>query len=192
MPYIGVADLFESIFHLVNPATAREAFAGLNHGLLFRSGKDWSGFRGGVGEAGRRLWGGTRSAWNMSYEGGMPMLIGGTAFAAAIAPRGHKASAAAAFAITSPLSAIPGALLAGTAGAVVGGFVLGAPMERKAAAALQYVKETGRRTMKVNMGGDYVDTEAAYTMRQRAAQDMSGSLLNARTYLGKEAALLHS
>ena len=123
MPYIGVADLFESLFHLVNPATAREALGGLNRGLLFRSGKDWSGFRGLAGEAGRRAWGGTRSAWNMSYEGGMPMLIGGTAFAAAIAPRGHKASAAAAFAITSPLSAIPGALLAGTAGAVVGGFV---------------------------------------------------------------------
>jgi hypothetical protein len=29
-------------------------------------------------------------------------------------------------------------------------------------------------------------------MRQRAAQEMSGSLLNARQYLGKEAALMHS
>src|ERR1035438_6075130 len=64
---IGVADLFESLFHLVNPATAKEALGGLNRGLLFRSGKDWRGFRGLAGEAGRRAWGGTRSAWNMSY-----------------------------------------------------------------------------------------------------------------------------
>jgi hypothetical protein len=42
------------------------------------------------------------------------------------------------------------------------------------------------------MGGDYQDTQVAWTMRQRAAQEMSGSLLNARQYLGKEAALMHS
>jgi hypothetical protein len=42
------------------------------------------------------------------------------------------------------------------------------------------------------MGGGYQDTQTAYTMRQRAAQELTGSLLNARPYLGKEAALMHS
>lgn len=37
----------------------------------------------------------------------------------------------------------------------------------------------------------YHDSDAAYTMRQRAAKEMSRSLLNASQYLGKEALLLH-
>ena len=192
MPNVGVVDAIETALHLANPETAKEAFHGLHQGLLFSSGKKWSGFTGGVGEFGRRAKGALRSAYNMSYEGGMPTLIGVTAFAAAMAPRGHKASAAGAYALTGPLSAIPGALLGGTVGGIASGLVLGPIFEQKAAAALQYIKETGQRTMKVNMGGDYLDTEAAYSMRQRAAQDMSGSLLNARQYLGKEAALMHS
>ena len=42
-----------------------------------------------------------------------------------------------------------------------------------------------------NAGGDYEDTQVAFTMRQRAAQEMSTSLLNARAWLGKEALLFH-
>jgi hypothetical protein len=192
MPNIGIIDAFETALHLANPKTSREAVRGMQHGFLFSSGKKWSGFGGRLKEFGRRAKGGFRSAYNMSYEGGMPTLLGVTAFAAATAPRGHKASAAAAYALTGPLSAIPGAFLAGTIGGIASGFLLGPILERNAAAALQYVKETGQRTMRVNMGGGYIDTDTAYTMRQRAAQDMSGSLQNARQYLGKEAALLHS
>jgi hypothetical protein len=192
MPNIGIIDALETALHLANPKTTREAVRGMQRGFLFSSGQKWSGFGGRLKEFGRRAKGGVHSAYNMSYEGGMPTLIGMTALAAAMAPRGHKASAGAAYALTGPLSAIPGAFLGGTIGAIASGFLLGPVLERNAAAALQYVKETGQRTMRVNMGGGYIDTETAYTMRQRAAQDMSGSLLNARTYLGREGALLHS
>jgi len=42
-----------------------------------------------------------------------------------------------------------------------------------------------------NMGGNYEDTEYAYTQRQRGAMEIGQSLLNARQYLGKEALLMH-
>ena len=42
---------------------------------------------------------------------------------------------------------------------------------------LQRIAETGRRVLRPHMGGDYRDTQAAYTMRQRATQDLA--LLNA-------------
>lgn len=49
------------------------------------------------------------------------------------------------------------------------------------------VKDTRPR---VRFGG-FKDSQPAYTMRQRAEQELSGSLLNARQYLGKEAQLMH-
>jgi len=44
---------------------------------------------------------------------------------------------------------------------------------------------------KVQFGRGFRDTEEAYTMRQAAVQEMAGSLLNARQYLGNEAYFLH-
>jgi hypothetical protein len=44
---------------------------------------------------------------------------------------------------------------------------------------------------KVQFGRGFRDTEEAYTMRQMAVQEMAGSLLNARQYLGNEAFFLH-
>jgi hypothetical protein len=44
---------------------------------------------------------------------------------------------------------------------------------------------------KVQFGRGFRDTEEAYTMRQAAVQEMAGSLLNARQYLGNEAFFLH-
>jgi hypothetical protein len=49
----------------------------------------------------------------------------------------------------------------------------------------------GQSINHLNVGGNYKDTEVAYTMRQRAAQEMSGSLLNARMYLGAEGWMQH-
>lgn len=43
----------------------------------------------------------------------------------------------------------------------------------------------------VRFGGDFKDSQPAYTMRQKAEQELSGSLLNARRYLGREAQLMH-
>ena len=42
----------------------------------------------------------------------------------------------------------------------------------------------------VHFGG-LQDSQPAYTMRQRALQEMRGSLLNAKQYMGREAQLMH-
>lgn len=42
-----------------------------------------------------------------------------------------------------------------------------------------------------NFGGNYQDTQQAYTMRQRAVQSMQESRMNARSVLGSEARTLH-
>jgi hypothetical protein len=44
---------------------------------------------------------------------------------------------------------------------------------------------------RVRFGGNFKDSQPAYTMRQKAEQELSGSLLNARRYLGREAQLFH-
>jgi hypothetical protein len=42
------------------------------------------------------------------------------------------------------------------------------------------------------MGGDYQDSEQTFTMRQAAVKEMSGSLLNARAWLGREGRAMHA
>lgn len=44
---------------------------------------------------------------------------------------------------------------------------------------------------KIEFGHRFQDSEAAFTMRQLAVQEMAGSLLNARQYLGNEAYFMH-
>lgn len=44
---------------------------------------------------------------------------------------------------------------------------------------------------KVQFGRGFADSQQAYTMRQMAVQEMAGSLMNARQYLGNEAAFYH-
>lgn len=51
--------------------------------------------------------------------------------------------------------------------------------------------QTGISREQINFGGDFRDSQGAYTMRQLAVQEMAGSLLNARQYLAAEARLLH-
>jgi hypothetical protein len=50
------------------------------------------------------------------------------------------------------------------------------------------IKATGSQSIRF---GGYTDTLPAYNMRQKAEQELSGSLLNARRYLGREAQLMH-
>ena len=209
-----LVDAVESAFHFINPQTAKEAWTSSRHsGLLFSSGKPWAGLRGSRGrwlmrsspaawaagnlkgaavELGRRAKNGVKAAWLSGFKGGMITTVPLGALTFAMAPRGHKVSATAANMTSYSLAAIPGALLAGPVGGTITSLVLGPMLEHNMGTALQYVKDTGARTMRVRMGGDYLDTSTAYTMRQRAAQDMSGSLLNCRQYLGREALLMHS
>jgi hypothetical protein len=77
----------------------------------------------------------------------------------------------------------------------IGGFVLAAKgVQRFAFEKGQFaslITAGGLAEQKVQFGGNYRDTQAAATMRQAAVQEMSGSLLNARQYLGNEAFYLH-
>jgi len=117
---------------------------------------------------------------------GLPIAL----FSAAQAPHRHKLSAFAAGA-TPFLGMAIGTALGGGLGGLVGGFVLDPMLQASVGKAMQYAADAGRNMTRLQTGGDYVDSEPAWTMRQAAAQEMSRSLLNARQYLGKEGAFLH-
>lgn len=185
MTFAPYAELVETGLRLMNPRTARAAASGMHgKGFLFHTGGGWKGLAKGLRT-------GSQSAWDMTFKGAWLPFIPISALSIAAAPRGHRASAFAGSA-ASMLATIPGAFFGGTVGGMVSGFMLGPALEKAVAEPLQKIKELGRRVQRPQMGGDYVDFEAARTMRQRAAQDLSGSLLNARQYLGKESVLFHS
>jgi hypothetical protein len=99
---------------------------------------------------------------------------------------GKRTLGAAGSGMTKALFGIPG-MIAGTAAAwAVDEFVT-----PRVAAAHKAVLRESRLLRHFNAGGDYEDTQVAYTMRQRAVQEMGQSLLNARQYLGKEALMFH-
>ena len=82
-------------------------------------------------------------------------------------------------------------MLGGIPGMVVG-MALDPIIKNAVGKPIQALHDLGRNAHRLHTGGDYKDTQVAYTMRQAAAQEMSSSLLNARSYLGREAAFLHS
>jgi hypothetical protein len=53
------------------------------------------------------------------------------------------------------------------------------------------VARTSLAKKRINFGGNFRDSEAAYTMRQLAVQEMAGSLTNARQFLGNESSFMH-
>ena len=50
----------------------------------------------------------------------------------------------------------------------------------------------GTRVRHLEMGGNYKDTDTAYTLRMRAISDMNGSMQPARRYLGQEGLIFHN
>lgn len=119
--------------------------------------------------------------------------VGAGAIKSFSAPRGHKLSSFSSgmagtfgFAVGDVL----GSMLAGP----VGGLALGSLTELagdKLGEAAQFLHDFKRNITHINMGGNYEDTRVAYTMRQRAAQEMGSSVMNARSWLGKEGLLMH-
>lgn len=107
------------------------------------------------------------------------MYVAGTL---ATAPKGHLLSRAVGLPFAFGLNAIAPGPLTGLAG-----FALG----EKIGDAFQYTVDSIDKSRRLKFGGDYKDTAVAYTMRQKAAQELGGSLLNARQWLGKESILMH-
>jgi hypothetical protein len=127
----------------------------------------------------------------LGYALGGGLLFG--AVATAVAPRGHFVAAGAGAAgatLGGILGATVGGLLGGLPGELLGGALGGAAGERFGE-IVQPFTEFGRNQARLNFG-TYKDSQAAFTMRQVAAREISQSVLNARQYLGKEALLMHS
>jgi hypothetical protein len=132
---------------------------------------------------------GTKTGYQEDYIGGF------------IAGRRQGMSQAAGSAVGELIGAVIGAPLGGVGvfagqmiGASVGGEIAGfftrrGSYERGRMASYAAAGVIGKH--KVQFGRGFRDTEEAYTMRQQAVQEMAGSLLNARQYLGNEAFFLH-
>jgi hypothetical protein len=78
------------------------------------------------------------------------------------------------------------------AGAIIGGGATAMISDRIARTGVQhFINDMKISRPRVRFGGNFKDSQPAYTMRQKAEQELGGSLLNARRYLGREAQLFH-
>jgi hypothetical protein len=121
----------------------------------------------------------------------------GTAIGGAVGGIGGFAIGAGIGSIIPGAGTIIGGLIGagiGIAGAIggeaIGGALAKGPARQLGLGARAIVK-TARAVDRIQFGGNFVDSRAAHTMRQRAVQEMSGSMLNARQFLGNEAIFLH-
>ena len=122
------------------------------------------------------------------------------AFSAITAPRGKSGAHAAGALMTQAVTLGFGGLAMGAA-ALLGGpatltafaatMVMDPIVRQDTMRFAERIADIGPSSRRLQFGGRYEDNEVAYTMRQRAAQELGGSLLNARRYLGAEAALMH-
>lgn len=145
-----------------------------------------------MGRVGRALGGSLRAGYGASFGGQMLWAVPQAGFALAMAPRGQKVSAAVG-SLATGIGSFAGGMLFGLPGALLGGAVFDEMAASKVGAAVQRMAGATSSALRVNMGqGGFQDNEVAYTMRQAAAREMAGSLLNARHYLGNEATLFHS
>lgn len=129
----------------------------------------------------------------------MPPML---ALSFALAPRGEKlssvTSAAAGIGLGSGAFGALGFMLGGPVGGflgtLAGGFLVDNYVSDTVKAGMDYVHNVGLNAYRLETGYQnqaLANSQVAYTMRQLAVQEMSGSLLNARQYLGQEANFLH-
>lgn len=81
---------------------------------------------------------------------------------------------------------LPGFGLLTTVGAL-GGAIGGSAIDHA-----KYGKQKIQKYYRPGFGGDYQDTQQAYTMRQRSAQALQQTKMNARSVLGSEARTFHA
>jgi len=130
---------------------------------------------------------GFKGGWSGMWGGWAPITLPIAAFAAGSAPTGHKLSTFTGAALPS-VGTLIGSAFGGGIGGVVGSVIIDPLLQKTVTRGMQAVHDIGRNSVRLHTGGDYVDTQRALTMRQAASQQMANSLLNARTYLGREAA----
>lgn len=64
-------------------------------------------------------------------------------------------------------------------------------LEDKIIGGISFLNQTGRRIRRLEVGGDFEDSESAYATRQRSLHDLTGTMQASRRYLGQEALLMH-
>ena len=189
-------DILDGLIDLTNPAGRKALLHGGREGLAYGLWSAGSALKRGkgIGAASRSLFaatgGGIANGWKAAWGGWGYMTLPMAMLATGQAPTGHKVSTFASQAMPWMGFAV-GQALSGNVGGMIGGVVGDMAIKSAVGKGLQAFMEFGHRSAQLETGGDYQDTEVAFTMRQRAAQEMSRSLLNARQYLGREAVLLH-
>lgn len=123
--------------------------------------------------------------------------IGGFAFGATKAAGanigatgGAMAGAAIGSAILPGFGTVIGGIIGGIAGYTIGDTAM-TDFAYQQGRFYSSMAATSVSRSKIEFGTGFNDSQAAYTMRQMAVQEMSGSLLNARQYLGNEAYFMH-
>lgn len=145
-----------------------------------------SAFKGGAKDLARA----PKLGWEWSYGALWPVMMGLSAYNASKAPAGQKMGTFAGNAAGDMIGAAAGAMLFGAPGAFIGNVFFGSRIGEAITSTINNAQAYNQRARTLEMG-TFHDTNAARTMRQVAAREMSGSLLNARQFLGQEAAAFH-
>ena len=147
---------------------------------------------------------GLHEGWKMGVKGGGLMNTAMIAFQVANAERGEAVPALATgiisigtygaltAVITAGLLMVPGVNV-GVASFLALGLAMPPEMmlESKMMSGFKYMTKVGNTTKRLEMGGDYKDTDTATSYRHQALMEMSGAFQPSRRYLGQEARLLH-
>ena len=131
--------------------------------------------------------GGLASGYKFGIVGSQWASLPISAYRAATAPRGKIIGNTAGGFMGSTFGAVVGGLVGGPLGSIAGAAILSKPIEDVTSKGINKFSSIARSSASLRAGGNYKDTQVAYTMRSRAAQELNGSLLNARVYLGNEA-----
>lgn len=140
---------------------------------------------------------GAKSGYEIGFKGNLPFFLAFGTYAAIKAPTGHKISAFAGGGVGFGVAAVIGGAVGSMFGipppiaATISGVLFQDVIDRNITNVVQAAVDFGSKQRRINMGGDYRDTQIAMTMRQVAAREMGGSLMNARQWLGQEASFLH-
>lgn len=185
-PYKGL-----NFFQKAGLPGARRA---VQNASFFNPASHWLAPRAGTG-----FLQGSKIGYKVGLKGNLPFAILGGAMAAAAAPRGEAISRGVAGATSWGATAVIGGVVGTMLGGPIGGYVgsvaasllFGETIDKAVAGTIQPLVDFGSRQRRMRFGGDYRDTQTAMTMRQAAAREMSGSLMNARQWLGQEGAFMH-
>jgi hypothetical protein len=64
-------------------------------------------------------------------------------------------------------------------------------LENKIISGIRTLNQAGRRIRRLEVGGDFEDSESASAARQRSLRELTGTMQTSRRYLGQEALFMH-